>query len=320
MADFYDRYETRAPRSRDAALLRDLRGILSVAKARAASLRHQLKDIELDSLKSRADLAQIPVMRKADLAARQKETPPFGGACATRPGALLHLLMAEGAAFLPEGHAKDWWNAARALYAAGIRKGDIVVNCFPYHFVAEGHMLDSGLRALGCPVIPAGNGDFEATLTAVEHYAPVAYCGPADHLVCLIEKAAKGGHRVETIKRAFVGASSVSAETKAALAARDIVVYAAYAPPHLGVVAYETEARDALIVNEGLIVEIVRPGTNDPVPAGQLGEIVVTRLNADYPLLRFGTGDLSAVVAGPSPCGRTNMRIERVRSGAATAS
>lgn len=312
MADFYDRYETRAPRSRDAALLRDLRGILSVAKARAAGLRHQLKGVELDSLKARADLAQIPVVRKADLTAREKEMPPFGGACATRPGALLHLLMAQAGVFLPEGHAKDWWNAARALFAAGIRKGDIVLNCFPYHFVAEGHMLDSGLRALGCPVIPAGNVDAAATLTAIDHYAPAAYCGPADYLASLAEKAGDS-QCMATIKRAFIGTTPISAETKAALCAHDITLYSAYAPSHLGVVAYETEARDALVVNEGLIVEIVRPGTNDPVPTGQLGEIVVTRLNADYPLLRFGTGDISAIVAGPSPCGRTNMRIERVR-------
>jgi phenylacetate-CoA ligase len=316
MADFYDRYETRAPRSRDAALLRDLRGILSVAKARAAGLRHQLKGVELDSLKGRADLAQIPVVRKADLTGREKDMPPFGGACATRPGALLHLLMAEGAVFLPEGHAKDWWNAARALFAAGIRRGDIVLNCFPYHFVAEGHMLDSGLRALGCPVIPAGNADLAETLTAIEHYAPTAYCGPADYLASLAEQAAEAGHILASLKCAFIGTSPVSAETKMALAPHDITLYSAYAPPHLGVVAYETEARDALVVSEGLIVEIVRPGSNEPLPSGQRGEIVVTRLNADYPLLRFGTGDLSAVVAGPSPCGRTNMRIERVRSGA----
>ncbi len=316
MADFYDRYETRAPRSRDAALLRDLRGILSVAKARAAGLRHQLKGVELDSLKGRADLALIPVVRKADLTAREKEMPPFGGACATRPSALLHLLMAQDAVFLPEGHAKDWWNAARALFAAGIRKGDLVLNCFSYHLLAEGHMLDSGLRALGCAVIPAGNTDLAATLTAIEHYAPTAYCGPADHLACLAEKAVAGGRNIASLKRAFIGTSPVSAETKVALSAHDITLYSAYAPSHLGVVAYETEARDALVVNEGLIVEIVRPGTNDPLPVGQFGEIVVTRLNADYPLLRFGTGDLSAIVAGPSPCGRTNMRIDRIRPAA----
>ncbi|HTJ01500.1 MAG TPA: AMP-binding protein [Methylovirgula sp.] len=317
MPEFYDRYETRAPRSRDAALLRDLRGILSVAKSRAAGLRHQLKNIELDSLKGRADLAQIPVVRATDLTGREKEMPPFGGACATRPGALLHLLMAQGAVFLPEGHAKDWWNAARALYAAGIRKGDVVLNCFPYHFVAEGHMLDSGLRALGCPVIPAGDADLAATLTAIAHYAPTAYCGPSDYLVNLAEKATQSGQTISSLKRAFIGTSPVSPETKMALAPHDIALYSAYAPAHLGVVAYETEARDAFVVSEGLIVEIVRPGSNDPLPAGQFGEIVVTRLNADYPLLRFGTGDISAIVGGPSPCGRTNMRIARVQAAAA---
>ncbi len=309
MSDYYDRYERRAPRSRDAALLRDLRGILSVAKSRASGLRAQLIGIEIDSLKTRADLAQIPVLRKADLMMRQKEMPPFGGACATRPGALEHLLMASKTTFQPQGHAKDWWNSARALFAAGIRKGDIVLNCFSYHFAPEGHMIDCGSRALGCPVIPAGSNDVEATMAVIDHYEPVAYCGPADYLKVLLDRALKSRHRISAIKRALLGATLTSADMKAEFAERGIAPYEAYATPDLGVVAYESDARDALIVNEGLIVEIVRPGTDTPLPAGQVGEIVVTRLNADYPLLRFGTGDLSAIVAGPSPCGRTNMRI-----------
>jgi phenylacetate-CoA ligase len=315
MADFYDRYERRAPRSRDAALLRDLRGILNVAKSRASALRTQLKGIEIDSLKTRSDLAQIPILRKADLISRQEETPPFGGACATRPGALQHLLMSPGATFQPEGHAKDWWNSARALFAAGMRRGDIVLNCFSYHFVADGHMLDCGLRALGCPVIPAGNGDVDATMAVIAHYQPTAYCGPADFLKLLIEKSGKNRNRLETLKSAFVGATLTSSDMRTAFTKQGIALFSAYAPPDLGIVAYETEPHDALVVNEGLIVEIVRPGTDEPVPPGQTGEVVVTRLNADYPLLRFGTGDFSAVVAGPSPCGRTNMRIEAVRPG-----
>ncbi|MGB8277022.1 MAG: phenylacetate--CoA ligase family protein [Methylovirgula sp.] len=309
MTDYYDRYERRAPRSRDAALLRDLRGILGVAKPRAAGLRLQLKGIEIDSLKTRADLAQIPVLRKADLTVRQKEMPPFGGACATRPGALQHLLMSSGHTFQPEGHAKDWWNCARALFAAGIRKGDIVLNCFSYHFTPDGHMIDCGSRALGCPVIPAGSDDVEATMAVIDHYRPVAYCGPADYLKTLLDKGIKSRHQITTIKRAFLGATLTSSDMKADFAARDIAPYEAYVTADLGIVAYESDARDALIVNEGLIVEIVRPGTNEPLPAGQIGEIVVTRLSADYPLLRFGTGDLSVIVAGQSPCGRTNMRI-----------
>ncbi len=310
MTEYYDRYERRAPRSREASLLRDLRGILNVAKSRAGSLRVQLKDIDIDSLKTRADLARVPVLRAADLRQRQKEMPPFGGACATRPGALKRLLMSEAESFQPHGHAKDWWNSARALFAADVRKGDIVLNCHPYHFVANGHMIDCGCAALGCPVIPAGNDDIEKTLAALDHYAPSAYCGPADFLKRILDTAGKGRHRIGAIRSAFFSGADLTADVKEDLAARNIQAYEAFATPELGVVAYETEARDALVVNEGLVVEIVRPGTGDPLPAGQLGEIVVTRLNADYPLLRFGTGALSAVVPRPSPCGRTNMRIK----------
>jgi phenylacetate-CoA ligase len=217
--------------------------------------------------------------------------------------------MTSPQSFQPEGHAKDWWNSARALFAAGIRRGDIILNCFSYHFAPEGHMIDCGSRALGCPVIPAGNSDIDATVAAIDHYEPVVYCGPAFYLRTLLEKAAKGSRQIGAIKRAFLGNTLTSSDLGASFMAQGIASYVAYAPADLGVVAYESDARDALIVNEGLIVEIVRPGTDESLPAGQLGEIVVTRLNADYPLLRFATGDLSAIVAGPSPCGRTNMRI-----------
>jgi len=310
MADYYDRYERRPPRSREAALLRDLRGILNVAKSRAGNLRAQLKDTDIDSLKSRADLARIPVLRASDLEIRQKEMPPFGGASATRPAALQHLFMSSPDRFQLQGHAKDWWNSARALFAAGIRKGDIVLNSFSYHFVTDGHMIDCGCKALGCPVIPAGGGDVAMTLAAIDHYVPVAYCGPADFLIRLLEKAATARHKTDSVRRALLSATATSGDARRELAARGVACFEAYAPPELGVVAYETLADEPLVVNEGLIVEIVRPGTDEPVPAGQIGEIVVTRLNADYPLLRFGTGDLSAIMPGPSACGRTNMRIK----------
>lgn len=310
MTDYFDRYERRPPRSREAALLRDLRGILNVAKSRAGSLRVQLKDIEIDSLKSRADLARIPVLRGEELKTRQKEMPPFGGACATRPAALQHLLMSALDSFQPQGQAKDWWNSGRALFAAGIRKGDIVLNSFSYHFVTEGHMFDSGCRALGCPVIPGGGGDVSMALAAIDHYVPVAYCGPAEFLSLLLDKAATGRHRTGAVKRALLSAMATATDARQDLVSRGVECYEAYATPELGVVAYETVAGEPLVINEGLVVEIVRPGTDEPLPAGQLGEIVVTRLNADYPLLRFGTGALSAIVPGLSPCGRTNMRLK----------
>jgi phenylacetate-CoA ligase len=309
MPDYYDRYERRAPRARETALLRDLRGILGVAKPRAASLRFQLKGVEIDEIKSRSDLARIPVLRKADLMQRQKESPPFGGASATRPAALQHLLMSRGRGFQFAGHARDWWSAGRALFAAGLRKGDIVLNCFSYHFAPEGHMMDCGLRALGCPIIAAGNDDIEATLAVIDHFQPVAYCGPADFLTALRCKTGKDNSRLSAIKRAIFGVPPASAAVKAEMSGQGIDAFKAYMTPDLGVVAYQSEADAALIVNEGLIVEIVKPGTGEPLPPGETGEIVVTRLNADYPLLRFATGDLSAIVAGQSPCGRTNMRI-----------
>lgn len=313
MADSYDRNERRAPRSREGALLRELRGILSVSKSRAAALRWQLKGIDIEALKTRADLARIPVLRKAELVARQRETP-FGGACSTRLGALAHLLMSADHSFQPEGHAKDWWNCARALFAAGIRKGDIVVNCFSYHLGPDGHMVDRGCDALGCPVIPAGTSALNEVIAVIDHFKPIAYCGPADYLAALLECGPAAEHPTTSLTCAFVGPTLSTAAVKADIAAHGITPYEAYATNDLGVVAYESEAHEALIVNEGLIVEIVRPGTNAPSPAGQIGEIVVTRLNPDYPLLRFGTGDLSCVVPGQSPCGRTNMRIRRVTS------
>jgi phenylacetate-CoA ligase len=319
MPDYYDRYERRAPRARETALLRDLRAILGVAKPRAASLRLQLKGIDIDQLKTRADLARIPVLRKAELIRRQNETPPFGGASATRPAALQHLLMSPNRGFQFAGHAKDWWNAGRALFAAGIRKGDIVLNCFPYHFVPEGHMMDCGLRALGCPIIAAGNGDVDATLAVIDHFAPVAYCGPADFLAALRVKTAKDKARLAAIKRALLGATLASAAMTTDFCAHEIEAFETYVTPDLGVVAYQSASGDALIVNEGLIVEIVRPGTDEPLPPGETGEIVVTRLNADYPLLRFATGDLSAIVAGQSACGRTNMRLRPPIAASATA-
>jgi phenylacetate-CoA ligase len=309
MPDYYDRYERRGPRAREAALFRDLRAVLGVAKARAPNLRSQLKGIEIDRLKTRADLAHVPVLRKADLLLRQSEVPPFGGACATRPAALQHLLMSPDHSFQPAGPAKDWWNVGRALFAAGIRKGDIVLNCFSYHFTPEGHMMDCGLRALGCPIIAAGNSDVDATLAVIDHYGPVAYCGPADFLKRLVARRTKGKGLFETVKCAVFGSSLAPPPRKSAFAAQDCAVFEAYLTPDLGVVAYESENSGGLIVNEGLIVEIVHPGTNEPLPTGETGEIVVTRLNVDYPLLRFATGDFSAMVEGPSPCGRTNMRI-----------
>lgn len=310
MSVHYDRYETRRAPAREQALMRDLRGILGVARAKAPALRAQLKGVDIAALKSRADLARIPVIRKSSLHDMQAETPPFGGLAATRVGALKRLLVSPGPIFEPEGHAKDWWGCARALFAAGVRKGEVVLNCFSYHLTPGGHIMESGAHALGCAVIPGGVGNTEQQAEAVHFLKPSAYCGTPDFLKILLDKGAELKLDMSSIKRGLVSGAALPASLRAELARRGVEVRQAYATAELGVIAYESEAMEGLICNEGLIVEIVRPGTNDPVADGEVGEVVVTRLNPDYPLLRFGTGDLSAVLAGESPCGRTNMRIK----------
>ena len=306
----YDRYETRSPQSRENNLFRDLRAILGVAKSRAPALRQQLKGIDIASLRTRASLAAIPVIRKSDLHDMQKKSLPFGGLAATRAGALKRLLVSPGPIFEPEGNAKDWWGAARALFAAGIAKGDIVLNCFSYHLTPGAHIMESGAHALGCAVIPGGVGNTEQQVEAIHYLQPQAYCGTPDFLKVLLDKAKDLGMDASSIKRGLVSGAALPASLRAELSSRGVEVRQAYATADLGIIAYESDAMEGLIVNEGLILEIVRPGTNDPVPEGEVGEIVVTRLNGDYPLLRFGTGDLSAFLPGLSPCGRTNQRIK----------
>jgi phenylacetate-CoA ligase len=243
----------------------------------------------------------------------QAENSPFGGFVATRFGALKRLIVSPGPRFEPEGHAKDWWGAARALRSAGFNKGDIILNCFSYHLAAEGFMIESGAHALGCAVIPAGTADFDLQCKAVQVLQPTAFCGHSEFLLSLVEYARQRNVDIGSIKRALVS-SPVPPNLRGDLRSHGIRVRQAYGIPTIGVIAYETEnpdgeLNDGMIINEGLILEIVAPGTGDPVPAGDIGEIVVTRLNPDYPLLRFGTGQLSAFLPGPSPCGRTNLRL-----------
>ncbi len=310
MSVFYDRLETRAPQSREMALFRDLRSLLKVAVRRAPGLRAQLRGVDIDALRGRAQLAAIPVIRKNELTEAQAGAPPFGGLTAIRPSALKRLLVSPGPIFEPEGQSGDWWGAARAFRAAGVRKGDIVLNCFSYHLTPGGHIMESGAHALGCPVIPGGVGNTEQQVEAIHHLRPRAYAGTPDFLKILLDKGAEMKLDTSSLVHGLVSGAALPASLRAELFARGVDVKQAYATADLGMIAYETAAMDGLIVNEGLIVEIVRPGSDDPVAEGQVGEVVVTRLNADYPLLRFGTGDLSAVAPGLSSCGRTNMRLK----------
>ena len=309
----FDRLEARPPQTRANKLMHDLRAILSIARGRAPALRAQLKAVDIKSLKSFADLAAVPVVRKSDLRAMQGALAPFGGLNATRPAALRRLLVSPGPVYEPEGHGKDWWGAARAMHAAGFAEGDIVVNCFSYHLTPGGHIMDCGAQTLGCPVIPAGTENIDQQVEAIHHLRPRAYCGTPDFLKKLLDRGEAMKRDMSCIKRALVSGAALPATLRAELQSRGVAVRQAYATADLGVIAYESEKdgrlNEGMVVNEHVILEIVRPGTGEPVKPGEVGEVVVTRLNPDYPLLRFATGDLSALMPKPSPCGRTNLRI-----------
>lgn len=309
MSEFFDAAETRAQEQRDVAQLGELRDLLTWARPAATALDRQLAGIDIPSLTSRAALAQIPVLRKSDLLSMQGVAPPFANLTTCPPGMLKRLLVSPGPIYDPEGFAADWWGTARAMFAAGFRKGDVVLNTFSYHFTPGAFIMESGAHALGCAVIPAGPGQTEMQVEAIAALKPTGYAGTPDFLKIVLDKAEEMGKPAISIKKAFVSGAAFPPSLQQTISARGVEAYQAYATADLGIVAYESIARSGLIINEGLIVEIVRPGTNDPVPDGEVGEIVVTRLNRDYPLLRFGTGDLSKVLDGQSPCGRTNRRL-----------
>jgi phenylacetate-CoA ligase len=309
MSEFYNALETRDPAARE----KEIFSRLSEAVARAMSApgwAEHLKGVDPKAVTSRAALAKLPVLRKADLPALQKAHPPFGGLAVTPPGKLKRLLMSPGPIFEPEGHDKDAWGAARALYAAGFRPGDIVLNTFSYHLTPGGHIMDSGAQALGCAVIPAGVGNTEQQVEAIAHLKPSGYAGTPDFLKILLDAAAKAGKDASSLKRGLVSGAALPSSLRNELSDRGVDVLQAYATAELGIIAYESNARDGMIVSENFILEIVRPGTGDPVAEGEVGEIVGTSFNPDYPMIRLATGDLSAVLTGQSPCGRTNTRIK----------
>jgi len=286
---------------RDAPLFASLREILGASLPRAPALARQLAGFDIASLQARADLTRLPVLRKSDLTALQTKAPPFGGLATKAPGDFKRLLVSPGPIFEPEGRGEDWWRAAAALSAAGFRRGDIVLNCFSYHLTPGGHIMESGARALGCAVIPGGTGNTDQQVEAIHHLRPTAYCGTPDFLKILLDKAAEGGRDASSIKRALVSGAALPASLRAELEGCGVKTRQAYATADLGTIAYETDRDDGsleegMVVNEGIILEIVTPGTGDPVAPGKVGEIVVTRLNPDYPLLRFATGDLSAFI------------------------
>jgi phenylacetate-CoA ligase len=307
MTDHFDARETRDPAEREADLFARLPTVLEAA-LRAPAYTARLRDLDPTAFENRAALARLPVLRKSDLPALHKADPPFGGFVAEPLASFARLFTSPGPIFEPQGAEADPWRAARGLYAAGFRPGDVVLNTFSYHLTPGGFILDSGARALGCPVIPAGPGATDQQLEVMGAFQPVAYCGTPDFLKMLSDAAQAAG-RDFSIRKAAVSGAAFPKSLQDVVAARGVDAYQLYATADLGVIAYETAAREGLVVNEDLIVEIVRPGTGDPVPDGEVGEIVVTSLNPHHPLIRLALGDLTAIMPGMSPCGRTNARI-----------
>jgi phenylacetate-CoA ligase len=308
MADHYDDLERRDPAARDAALFARLPAVVEAA-LRAPGWRSHLGPVDPSGFIDRAALARLPVLRKSDLPALQRAAPPFGGFVPEPIGSFGRLFTSPGPIFEPEGTGPDPWRAARAFFAAGFRPGDIVLNTLSYHLTPGGFVADSGARALGCPVIPAGPGNTEQQLDLIETYRPVGYVGVPDFLNILLEAAAARGRDASCIRKALVSGAAFPRSLQESFDARGIAAYQAYGTADIGFVAFETEARDGMVVNEDIILEIVRPGTNDPVPDGEVGEIVVTTLDTHHPMIRLALGDLTAALPGHSPCGRTNRRI-----------
>jgi len=309
MTAHYDALETREQAAREAELFSRLPGVLRSAMT-APAYADRLKGLDPATVTTRAALACLPVLRKSELPALHKASAPFGGFVAAAPGSFARLFTSPGPIFEPEGRQADPWRGARALFAAGFRPDDIVLNTFSYHLTPGGFIFDSSARALGCAVIPAGPGNTEQQFELIEAYRPVGYSGTPDFLKILLDAAATAGRDVSSIKRALVSGAAFPPSLQAEIKARGIDAYQAFGTADLGLVAFETEAREGMVVNEGLIMEIVKPGTGDPVAPGDVGEIVVTSLDQHHPWIRLALGDLTAALPGPSKCGRTNMRIK----------
>ncbi|MCK1438314.1 AMP-binding protein [Bradyrhizobium sp. 15] len=309
MTAHYDALETREQAAREADLFARLPGVLRSAMT-APAYADRLKGVDPATVTSRAALARLPVLRKSELPALHKASTPFGGFVAAAPGSFARLFTSPGPIFEPEGRQADPWRGARALFAAGFRPDDIVLNTFSYHLTPGGFIFDASARALGCAVIPAGPGNAEQQFELIEAYRPVGYSGTPDFLKILLDAAASSGRDVSSIKRALVSGAAFPPSLQAEIKARGIDAYQAFGTADLGIIAFETSARDGMVVNEDLIMEIVKPGTGDPVAPGDVGEIVVTSLDPHHPWIRLALGDLTAALPGTSPCGRTNMRIK----------
>ena len=307
MHDVFDRLENRTAASREGALFRDLQHVLTVSKSRAPALRAQVKGLDIARLRTRADLPRVPLQRRGDLLAAQADVPPFGGLVATRVAGLAHVFDGPGAMATPAGQAKDWWGMARGLYAAGLRKGALVVNAFSYDLMPHGHMADAGARAIGCPVLPAGNAEPARVAEAVARFRPSFFCGTADRLRQVLDSGLDAAADLTSLKAGLV-TGPLKFGLRRELELRGLAVRHAFLLPEVGLVAYESGTSEGMILAECLILEIVDEN-GIPVEPGAEGEMVVTRINLDYPLLRYATGVIARVLAQPSTCGRTNTRL-----------
>ena len=314
MTDFYDALETRDPAQREADLLAALPRQIAHAQAAAPAFATLLKGVDATQVTSREALAKLPVIRKSELLERQKQlraSDPFGGFSAIARGpAMLRVFASPGTIYEPEGATRDYWRTARALHAAGFRSGELLHNSFSYHMTPAGAILENGAHALGCTVFPGGTGQSEQQVEAMAELRPDGYIGTPSFLRILLEKAAAMNVALPSLTKALLSGEAFPPSLRDWLAERGIDGKQCYATADLGLIAYETSAREGLVLDEGVLLEIVRPGTGDPVPEGEVGEVVVTTFNRDYPLVRFGTGDLSAVLPGHCPTGRTNTRIK----------
>lgn len=308
--EYFDALETRSPEVRERQQMAALPSLIAFAKSYAPAFGELLADVDAEAVTTREALAKLPVIRKSELLERQQANRPFGGFVGDWRGRVARVYASPGPIYEPEGRIADYWRTARAMFAAGFRAGDLVHNSFSYHMTPGGWIMEAGVLALGGTVFPGGVGQTEQQVQAMAELRPDAYAGTPSFLKIMLDKADELGLDVSSLKKALVSGEAFPPSVRDALAARGVQGYQAYATADLGVIAYESPAREGLVCDEGVIIEIVRPGTGDPVAEGEVGEVVVTAFNRDYPLIRFGTGDLSAVLPGISPCGRTNQRIK----------
>ncbi|MBT07351.1 MAG: AMP-dependent synthetase [Rhodospirillaceae bacterium] len=308
--EYYDKLERRNPQERETALFSALPNHINFVKNNAPGWAKLLSEIDPVEISSRETLATLPIIRKSELTARQTKNPPFGGLSSAQYGELSWVFCSPGPIFEPGKKRGDFWRMGRALHAAGFRKGDLVHNTFAYHLTPAGHMMEAGAHACGCTVIPAGIGNTEQQVEVISKVRPTKYVGTPSFLRILLEKAGSMDLDVSSITHGAVGGEALPPSLRKYFQQKDIQVLQSYGTADIGLIAYESSAIDGMIVDEDIILEIVRPGTGTPVPEGEVGEIVVTSLNPDYPLIRFATGDLSTLLPGLSPCGRTNSRIK----------